>query len=78
MQRVVAGDDKAGNVDKELAGNVEEDQEEVEAGETKDGVDLGNRGLLLKVVEGGVLGQLENTVSSAQRWSSSCRFAVLV
>lgn len=58
IERVVAGNDEAGNVDEELAGNVEEDEEEVEAGETEDGVDLGDRRLLLKVVEGGVFGQL--------------------
>ena len=58
VQRVVAGDDKASNVDKELASNVEEDEEEVQAGETQDGVGLGDGGLLLEVVESWVLGEL--------------------
>jgi hypothetical protein len=64
IQGVVAGDNESGNVDEELAGNVEEDEEEVQASETENGVDLGYRGLLLKVVEGGVLGQLDNKIVS--------------
>ena len=64
VQRVVAGDDEASNVDKELASNVEEDEEEIQAGETQDGVGLGDGGLLLKVVECGVLGQLEHNMVS--------------
>jgi len=58
LQRVVAGNDESGNVDKELSSNVEEDEEEVETGKAENHVDLGDGGLLLKVVEGGVLGQL--------------------
>ena len=61
VQRVVAGDDEASNVDKELASNVEEDEEEVEAGETENSIDLGDGGLLLEVVEGGVLAKLQHT-----------------
>lgn len=64
IQRVVAGDDESSNVDKELSGNVEEDEEEVETGKTENHVDLGNGGLLLKVVEGGVFGQLEDGIIS--------------
>lgn len=64
-QRVIAGNDEAGNVDEEGAGNVEEDEEEVQACETKDGVDLGHRRLLFEVVEGGVFGQLQGTPASA-------------
>lgn len=59
VERVVAGDDEAGNVDEELAGDVEENEKEVEAGKTEQGVDLGDGRLLLEVVEGGVLGQLK-------------------
>lgn len=62
VQRVVAGDDKSSNVDEEFASNVEEDQEEVKTSKTENGVDLGDRGLLLEVVEGGVLGKLEHTI----------------
>lgn len=57
-QRVVAGDDEAGNVDEELAGDVEEDEEKVQSAEAEHGVDLGHRRLLLEVVKRGVLGQL--------------------
>lgn len=58
LERVVSWDDETSQVDEELSGNVEEDQEEVEGAETQDGVDLGNGALLLKVFEGRVLGQL--------------------
>jgi hypothetical protein len=65
LERVVARNDESGNVDEEFSSNVEENEEEVEASEAKDHVDLGDRRLLLKVVECGVLGQLEhNTVST--------------
>jgi hypothetical protein len=67
VQGVVTGDDEAGNVDKELASDVEEDKEEVKASETEDGVDLGDGSLLLEVVEGGVLGQLGDDSISTQR-----------
>lgn len=58
LERVVAGDEEASKVDEELASDVEEDEEEVEGTETEDDVDLGDGALLLKVVEGRVLGQL--------------------
>mgnify|MGYP000288656221 CR=1 FL=1 len=58
LERVVAGDDETGKVDEELAGNVEEDKEEVQGGKTEDNVDLGDRALSLKVVECRVLGEL--------------------
>ena len=58
IERIVARDDEAGHVGQELAAEVEDDEEEVEGDEADNGVRLGNRRLLLKVVEGGVLGQL--------------------
>lgn len=58
LERVVTRDDEASKVDKELASDVEEDEEEVEGTETEDDVDLGDGALLLKVVESRVLGQL--------------------
>lgn len=67
LQGVEAGDDEAGKVDEELSSNVEEDEEEVEACETENGVGLGDRRLLLQVVEGGVLGQLEHGTVSTPR-----------
>lgn len=58
LQRVVARDDEAGDVGQELATEVEDDEEEVQGDKTNDGVDLGDRGLLLEVVESRVLGEL--------------------
>jgi len=63
LEGIVSGNDETGKVDKEIAANVEEDEEEVEADKTKEGVDLGDAGLLLEVVEGRILGELEWTVS---------------
>lgn len=57
-QRVVARNHKTGKVCEELATNVEDDQEEVESGNTDDGIGLGNTNLLLEVVKGGVFGEL--------------------
>lgn len=70
LERVVTGNDESSNVDEELSGNVEEDEEEVETSETKDHVDLGDRRLLLKVVECGVLGQLEHNIVSKRGFIS--------
>jgi hypothetical protein len=42
VEGVVAGDDESSNVDEELASNVEEDEEEVQAGEAKNSIDLGD------------------------------------
>lgn len=57
-QRVVGWDGKAGSVDQELAGNVKEDEEEVQGAEAECDVDLGDAGLLLEVVEDGVFAEL--------------------
>jgi len=51
LERVVRRDREAGCVDQELAGDVEEDKEEVERGEAEDDVDFRDAGL----VEGSVL-----------------------
>ena len=59
FQRVVAGDDKSSHVYKELAGNIEEDEEEVNSDKAEESVDFWNGRLLCEVVEHGVLGQLE-------------------
>ena len=58
LEGVVGGDDEAGGVDEELSGNVEEDKEEVEGAEAENNVDLGDVGLLLKLLQLRVLGQL--------------------
>lgn len=59
MKRVISRNQETGKVNQELAGNVEEDEEEVDSYETEDGVDLGDRGLSLEVVEKRVLGELQ-------------------
>jgi hypothetical protein len=71
VQRVVAGNDEASNVDEELAGDVEKDEEEVQAGETEDGVDLGDRRLPLQVVEDGELGQLHRATLLATTFNGA-------
>jgi len=58
VKRVEGRDDESSNIDEKLASDVEEDQGEVEDTKTKDDVDLGDAGLLLKLVELGVLGKL--------------------
>ena len=58
MKRVVGRERETGSVDEKLAGDVEEDQEEVEGAETKHDVDLGNTGLLLEIAERRVLAEL--------------------
>jgi hypothetical protein len=58
LEGVVGRDDEAGGVDEELSSDVEEDKEEVEGAETENNVDLGNVGLLLKLLQLRVLGQL--------------------
>lgn len=70
LERVVAGQEETGKVDEELASDVEEDQEEVNSDQAKDGVDLGDGGLSLQVVEHRVLGQL---LEKYQSDKSSCK-----
>lgn len=42
-----------------MTADVEEDEEDIETDEAEEGVDLGNGGLALEVVEVGVFGELE-------------------
>lgn len=58
LEGVVAWDDESSNVGEELTANVEKDQEEVGGSETEEGIDLGDGGLLLQVVQDGILGKL--------------------
>jgi len=58
FEGVITRNQESGKVDEELAANVEEDQKEVETEQSEEDVDLGNRCLLLEVVEHRVLGQL--------------------
>lgn len=58
LQGVVSWNDEAGQVGQELTAEVEDDEEEVQSGHANNGVDFGNRGLLLEVVELWVFGKL--------------------
>lgn len=55
MERVVRREREASGVDEELAGDVEEDEEEVEGAEAEDDVDLGHARLLLEILQSWVL-----------------------
>lgn len=54
MKRVIARNQESGEINQELASNVEEDEEEVDSHQTEDGVHLGDRSLSFEVVEEGV------------------------
>ena len=58
IQRVIPRNDEASKIHKKLAADVEEDQKEVDPNETKKGIDFGDGGLLLKIIERGIFGQL--------------------
>ena len=58
LEGVVPGNDEAGEVDEELSSDVKEDEEEVEANEAEEDVDLGDIGLLLEIVEHRILAKL--------------------
>ena len=65
FQGVVARNKEACEIGEEGASDVEEDEEEVDSEEAEEGVDLGNGGLLLEIVEDRVLGELSSCVSTA-------------
>ena len=50
MKWVITRNQKPGKVNQKLASDVEEDEEKVDAGNTEDGVDLGDGGLSFEVV----------------------------
>jgi hypothetical protein len=58
MEGVIAWDNEAGDVDEELAGDVEEDQEEIGADQPEKGVGFGDGGLSLQLIKDGVFGKL--------------------
>lgn len=64
VKGVVRGENEASKVDEQLTGNVKEDQEGVDTAQTKDNVDLWDRGLALKVVKDRVLGELYTEIDS--------------
>jgi hypothetical protein len=76
VKRVEGRDDESSNIDEKLASDVEEDQGEVEDTKTKDDVDLGDAGLLLKLVELGVLGKLSGEVIVSTAISCSSTSAI--
>lgn len=59
FERIVPGNDETSKVGKNLSSKVEENEEEVEADNTEDGVNLRDGCLLLEVVEDLVLGELQ-------------------
>ena len=73
FEGVVSWDDKAGEVGEDGASEVEEDEEEVEADDSENCVNLWNGGLLLEVVEDWVLGELKKRAELAmiaRSWSA--------
>jgi len=58
LQRVVSRNHESSKVDEEFAADVKEDKEEVETDQAEEGIDLGDAGLFLEVVEDRVLGEL--------------------
>ena len=51
LHGVVTRDDEARDVDKELSGDVEENEEEVDSGKAEESIDFWYRRLFLEVVE---------------------------
>lgn len=64
LERIVAWNDEAGDIGQELTTDVEEDEEEVGCDKAEEGISLGDRGLLLQVVQDRVLGELHSTESA--------------
>jgi len=54
FERIVSRENEASKVDEELSTDVKEDEEEVESEKAEEDIDLGDVGLLLKIVEDGV------------------------
>jgi len=58
LERVVSRNHESSNVCKELAADVEENEEEIGCDQSEEGVDFRDRGLFLQVVQGGILRKL--------------------
>jgi hypothetical protein len=67
LQGPIGREGEASSVDEELAGDVEEDEEEVEGSQAQDDVDFRDGGLRLKVVERWVLGELPTCCQKAAK-----------
>lgn len=63
LERVIRWECESSSVDQELAGDIKEDEEEVQGTEAEHDVNFRNAGLLLEVVEDWVLGQFPRTKS---------------
>lgn len=70
LERVVAGKDEASEVDQEATSKVKEDEEEVQAAETEDHVDLRDTGLLLEIVEDLIFRELSYIISKLAQGSA--------
>lgn len=70
MERVVARDDEASEVGEELATEIEDDEEEVESGDSNDDIRLRDTSLLLEVVQRRVLGELQS-LGDSRRFRSA-------
>ncbi len=68
LQGIISWDEESGKVDEEVASDVEEDKEKVDADETEKGVDLRHRSLLFEVVEHGIFGQLFHRLINTVLW----------
>lgn len=78
LEGVVTWEEETGEVDEELASDVEEDKEEVNSNQAEDHVDLGDIGLTLKVVEDRVLGELSKKNDSQQKKALSHRLVAVM
>lgn len=58
LEGIVPRNDETSNICKELTTDIEEDEGEVGCDQSEEGIDLRNRGLLLEVVQSGILGKL--------------------
>ena len=63
IKRVVSRNQEPREINEELAGDVKEDQEEIDSNKAEEGIDLRDRGLLFQIVQGRVLGKLQTTIS---------------
>jgi hypothetical protein len=70
LEGVESGHGECDEVDEEFASNVEEYEEEVDADQAQEGIDLGNGGLSLKIVEERELGKLGRERRCGQRRSN--------
>ena len=58
FQRIISGNDETSQINEKRPSNIEKDQEEVETDKAEEDINLRNTGLLLKIVESRILGQL--------------------